>query len=142
MVIRTPSSRRGWSLSSGASNYKIDKKMSLLSTQAICLTSHTAGSRFVGVPNHRLVNLCCVTGSDSSARIRHKVYTSSGGTSLRPVRARTLALRFAVGVTNGREREHGSKSLGCVCTCVVEWNGSSLIHPSPAYHLFTTYGLR
>jgi len=57
---------------------------------------------------------------DGNTRIRHKIYTGLGRMSLRPVRALVLLYSmFAVGVTNGRERELGSQlpSIWVVCVC-------------------------
>ena len=63
-----------------------------------------------------------VTGSNGSTSKDTKIYTGLGRTSLRPVRALCSCTQmFAVGVTNGREREQGSQGSGssvCVCVCV------------------------
>ena len=67
-----------------------------------------------------------VTGSDGNARIRHKIlYWFGLNVPTSSSSSRALALKFAVGVTDGRERERGSQVSGLrvnVCvhvSCVV-----------------------
>jgi len=67
-----------------------------------------------------------------------RIYTGSGRMSLRPVRALALLhSKFAVGVTNRRERERGSQVSGgkrvgmCVCGGGVDRLGSVPLHGTP-----------
>ena len=65
-----------------------------------------------------------ITGIDGNTKIDSEFYTGLGGVSLRLVRALVLLYsKFAVGITNGRERERGSQvsrlhACECVCVCV------------------------
>ena len=66
--------------------------------------SQAFSNNIVGVSSkHQQVNLYyCTSGPDGVLK-RHKVYTSSGRMSLRPVFARVISTeKFIVGVTNGR----------------------------------------
>jgi hypothetical protein len=67
----------------------------------------------VSILNHRLVNLCCVFGPDGELG-RHKVlYWFGLNVPTSSLRLLMLpALKFAVGVTNGRERDE-IPSLWC-----------------------------
>jgi hypothetical protein len=55
-------------------------------------------------------------GSDGELRWAQEVYIGSGGTSLVQSRCSCypLCVKFAVGITNGQERERAPKSLCCV----------------------------
>ena len=59
-----------------------------------------------------------VAGSDGNARIRHGIYSGSGRTSLRPVRA--LVLLHSVCSRGYKRAREGTEipSLRCSCACV------------------------
>ena len=82
-------------------------------TRPACKYRHTRlETMLFGVQNHLLVNPVFYRSTMDGLLRKHKVYTGLGGTSLCSVHDNSCILYlFVVGVTNGRKRERGPKTL-------------------------------